>query len=750
MYKGNPLTMKMFEESELDIELLYHPTTVRREVLNSVIAELERLRPGNANLKILRTYVESLEEPSIETSGTDRESNYFPDLAIGSFDLQLTHRRREIYNYWEKVAKKYKKVIDASKAIITEYDSGKDDGYEELDDDMSIDNQKSFRATFKKLVENIDNPNDRNNYVVELKPTNIIATDLHEGRLHNIVMIWFNTIEKIELSFSGGVDYGKDKEGHVDRSAWEDDSGATPEEIRQYEAQEDEMRRRFKEEKSGARKLMRTKILVDPLLAYLVNNNKIEIGAYSKTESDSEVKMGIKRQIRRIKSIMDEADDESIVAALEEYVDNIKGRASDASKDDIFHLPFTAQVDREFGMKTQEIHWAESLITGRPLKRENILLLHRNFLSAVNTLIQPDKELDRTIDPVDQSPLRAEESLQHERSKTPYPEPVGYTTGQEGKLREHSGKMKGLINKLIAAIDDYYVDPANSQYYPFHRDEADELFSDLDVVGLKRTLQVHWKKPSKGNWKAMSVMAKQFNRHGIGFVTYTQMKDIVDWLKALKHYEGKNINRLIRKAQNAYDALEEITTLKGIGRTLTNENQIYFAKYIDLMAKKNGNDITDERFPEYGGSLISELAPQYDDANEEYPMKALRKWIGARKKSFTKTDLEGTTLSKRKRAIMHEYLGMTKVTKSDVENNILVAHDTIRKIVGKPTYFAFGDTSDFDDVNNTIDVVKKSYNVELMPIEIENIVNDFNSHRELSKKYGLSEEVIYRVKAMYR
>jgi Mor family transcriptional regulator len=37
-----------------------------------------------------------------------------------------------------------------------------------------------------------------------------------------------------------------------------------------------------------------------------------------------------------------------------------------------------------------------------------------------------------------------------------------------------------------------------------------------------------------------------------------------------------------------------------------------------------------------------------------------------------------------------------------------------------------------------------------MPIEIENIVNDFNSHRELSKKYGLSEEVIYRVKAMYR
>jgi hypothetical protein len=386
----------------------------------------------------------------------------------------------------------------------------------------------------------------------------------------------------------------------------------------------------------------------------------------------------------------------------------------------------------------------------KDVERKNTLELHRNFLKSVNTLVQPDAEGDRTMHPLEQSYQRTETKPNAMQGKTAYPEPIGHTPGQEGKLREHKGKMKGLIKRLIRAIDKYYIDPSNSQNYPFYREEQDELFSDFEVSQLKRTLEVHWGKPSKDNWKAMSVMARQYNRHATGFVTYSQMKDIVSWLKGIKGYDGKNINRLVRKAINAYEALEEITTLKGIGKTLTQENKIYFAYYIDLMARKNGNDVTDLKFPEYGGSLVSELASQYNDDFEEYPMKALKKTLGHKQGTFKKTDIEGSNMSARKRAIMLEYFALTKVTKSAVEINILDAHDTIRKIGGKPTYFAFGDTSDFDDVNNTIDIVKKSHNVELMPIEVENIVNDFNSHRELSKKYGLSEEVIYRVKAMYR
>jgi|13_taG_2_1085334.scaffolds.fasta_scaffold01956_2 Mor family transcriptional regulator len=745
-YKGNPLTTIVFDKGELDINQLNHATNVNTQVLVDVVDALEKERPRNANIKLLRDYIKSLEKPLFETiegRTVSEDINYFPDLALGSFNLELTARRKEIYKYWEKVSKEYQKVLNASKAIITEYKDNLKE-YEEFDEIMKESNRNGFYYTFKELVENVDDPKTHQNYVVTLEPQEIIVTDLNEGRIHEVIRIWFNQLEKLQLSLSdGGVDYSK-KDGHAEQHGWLDDEGMTPEQIQQYEQLEEDLRRHTQQEKRQLKTMMKTKIVVDPLLLYLINNRKIELGAYSSEEAPK-IQIGFKRAMRKIKYLLEELDDDSIVDDLEKYVDQIKHRASDAKAGDKFYLPNTSQVHREF--------LTDSML------RKNVISNHKKFLRAVNSLIQPEHEGDRTMHPVEQTFQRRGQKLpakkdqkkgQDKTGKSPYPEPVGFTPGQKGMLREHSGKMKRLIKQLIKAIDKYYIDPANSQYYPFHRNEQDELFSDFEVSQLKLTLEVHWKKPKKQGWKAASVMAQKWNRDGIKIVSVSQMEDIIKWVSALKEYNGNNINQLIIAANNAYDALEDISTLRGTGRTLTEENKIYFAYLIDLMARKNGNDITDMKFPKYGGKLISELASEFDDNNEEYPMKALNKLIETKGEQFTAADMENTAHGSKKRKLMLEYLGMTKVTKSDIELDILYAHDTIRKIAGRPTYFAFGDVSDFNDINNTIDIINKSYSVELMPIEIENIVNDFNSHKDLSKKYGVSEEIIYRVKAMYR
>ena len=750
-YKGEALNQSTFDKEEIELSKLAHRPNIRTQVLLEAVEALNIKYPGQTNTTILREYVENIGDTEVEEGSPEKGVDYFPDLAIGSFDLELTNRRREIYTYWEEVAPKFQKVIDASKAIITEYGSGKLDDYEELKDDMDRANRKSFYSRFEELVGSVENPNGDNNYVVKLEPVNLTVQDLNGGRIQNIIRIWFDQIEKIEIGgMEGrGVDYSKDKDEIIEETGWTDDAGLTEEEIKEYEALERQMARETKDELEGGKTLINTIILVDPLLFYLVENNRIELGAYSKEEIKIDVSIGIKRAIRRLKNILDEFDDESVVDELEEYIDKIKVRASDASQDKEYYLPYTQQVLNAIDSARGTNPKIRTVIP-----RKKILKLHKGFLIAVNNLIQPDLESDRTMHPKDQTavtsgkkPPKKREKRGPDKTATTYPEPLGYTPGQRGKLREHTGKMKNLIKKLIKAIDEYYIDPSNSQYYPFNRDESDKhLFDEFETAQLKRTLEVHWDKPKKGNWKAMSVMARKFNRHKTDMVSYSQMQDVVNWLKKIKNYDGRNINnQIILPAQNAFDSLEDIT-----GGYLTHENKVYFAYYIDLMARKNGNDISGIKFPKYGGVFISDLASQYDDNNEEYPMKALRKYLGSKKTMFTQRDSAQTPMGDDKKRIMNEYFDMTKVTKSAVENTILDAHDIIRKIGGKPTYFAFGDTSDFDDVNNTIDIIKKSHNVELMPVEIENIVDDFNSHETLSKKYGVSQEVIYRVKSMYR
>ena len=729
IYDGKPLTKRRFDILQLDHDKITHSPNVTSQVLTETIDTLETKYPGKPNTNVLRQYVERLDVPEDKEGTPEKGADYFPDLAIGSFDLELTHRRGEIYKYWEGVSAKYKQVINASVAIITEYKTNNKNGrYADLEDDMDNSNKKSFYSAFEELVKSVESPDEWANYIVEFKPQTVIVSDLQEGRIHDIIRLWFDGLEKIELTSEGGADY--DKEGQA--SGWQEDEGATPEDIKRFEHLQDQLNRQTRQDKREGVKLLRTKLTIDPLLYYLVINNKLSMGAFH-TEELKDIPVGIKRQIRRLKSFLSEFDDDSVIDELEGYIDKIKDRAGDVPpKGGLYHLPYTNQLEQTFG-GMMAVHY---------------ISLHKGFLRAVNTLIQPDNIGDRTRDPVrqtDASPAR----IAGERYKPPkpYPEPLGYTSGNRGKLREYSDKkMKGLISKLIKAIDAYYIDPSNSQYYPFYRDERGGLFDDEETLQLQRTLEVHWDKPKKGNWKAMSIMANKWNLHKEEFVTTNQMKDIVVWLTKLKGFDGRNLDvQIINPAQNAFDSLEEIT-----GGLLTQNNKIYFAKYIDLMARKNGIDIAEQKFPRFGGEFISELAPQFDDKNEDYPIKGLEKQLARKKDIMLRPDAGGTILGKAKKDIMDKFFDLTMVTKSNVESNILDAHDTIRKINGKPIYFAFGDTSDFDNVNNTISIIKKAHNVELMPVEIENIVDDFNSHRSLSKKYGLSEEVIYRVKAMYR
>lgn len=91
-----------------------------------------------------------------------------------------------------------------------------------------------------------------------------------------------------------------------------------------------------------------------------------------------------------------------------------------------------------------------------------------------------------------------------------------------------------------------------------------------------------------------------------------------------------------------------------------------------------------------------------------------------------------------------------KILLSDVEQDILVAHDSIRKMLNKPVYYNRCDLNNYDHVNETIELIKEDYGVEITATDVTNIVTDFDSMNSLGDKYGVSEDVVYHVKAVFR
>ena len=66
-------------------------------------------------------------------------------------------------------------------------------------------------------------------------------------------------------------------------------------------------------------------------------------------------------------------------------------------------------------------------------------------------------------------------------------------------------------------------------------------------------------------------------------------------------------------------------------------------------------------------------------------------------------------------------------------------------------YKAHFDMANVDDVSTVSDLIKKENRVDLYAQDMETILNSHNkTFKELSKQIGVSEEVIYKVRGLFR
>ena len=81
---------------------------------------------------------------------------------------------------------------------------------------------------------------------------------------------------------------------------------------------------------------------------------------------------------------------------------------------------------------------------------------------------------------------------------------------------------------------------------------------------------------------------------------------------------------------------------------------------------------------------------------------------------------------------------------------MLEATDIIRKMNNETIYKAKLDISDIDDISYVVDLIEKENRIDLYGIDIYNIVKSQSSFNDIADKLGLSTEVVYKVKGLFR
>ena len=111
-----------------------------------------------------------------------------------------------------------------------------------------------------------------------------------------------------------------------------------------------------------------------------------------------------------------------------------------------------------------------------------------------------------------------------------------------------------------------------------------------------------------------------------------------------------------------------------------------------------------------------------------------------------------TSLRKLKRTLRRNPLKITrKLTDKDAMYKAYIeALDTLKSNRGEKIYKAYFDFNDVGDVEYVLDLIEKEDHIDLYARDIEGIIKSYDSFNTLSSYYGISDDIIYKVKGLFR
>jgi len=721
-HKGEKLTVKDFKAG-IRLENITRNRGYKDDEILSVIDTVKRINPTfRSALAILETKVKS------KIDNSDKMTIDFEDI-FGEMDMRLLRSRNKVYDYYKKKHPLFSEMKEKIKSIMRSWDRVEEDLESEklklktsdfVIEDLNDDLEKLF-----KLYEKMDGMN----YIIKLSEVKIPTyPDTDEGSslmASNIMYSYLNhIIQEGDTAFTETASADSDDEREVTEREQE---GGEDEEYRTYMSGYGEdggesvpmaettfqgMSSDELYEKEWGQDIDKLKVIdeVDPLYA---------IAADSGILRQTHTKTSRERMANDIRILIQGVEQENpeMVGLFEELLEDLEELQDQASEVDrsVYHLPFTPSVAKLY----------EKYVDSTDLDYTEIESFHVDMLRTIGDLIELPS--DKTLLPYhwlqEDYGIEGSPAIREQESKV--------TTAFESTSLGRSGKLKDLgkftddILELVELAEKYYVDPITDNMLRF---ESLPKFLDKRASSAITT---------HGKNEISQLIQSAYISEYTAFISNADLEDINEYRKILRAAPSeRGFKMTIKKVERVLDILADLFPKD------READRTYFANRLRNMASKNSNINLDNYYLDR--KKLSDLTTNKEtDGNYGKLISMIYALSSEMEKDKNKED------SIKEFKELHD--AFNKKTKlAGPQEQLLDAHDAIRKMMQKPTYYGVCETDSYDNVNDTIDLIKSQYGVELTAHDISNIVVELDSLESLAKKHGTNEDIIYHVKAIYR
>ena len=236
----------------------------------------------------------------------------------------------------------------------------------------------------------------------------------------------------------------------------------------------------------------------------------------------------------------------------------------------------------------------------------------------------------------------------------------------------------------------------------------------------------------------------------------------------------EDASQLFKDGRDAVDSLNNI-----FGRQFSTKNKISILNIIyDIMenASLEGLDKQTKRF--WGDLANPKTIKQAYNKTKNYPIDMLRHAINLPefKAEFGMSDYrtgapkedpdvfgEGGSSPRAEKKLLEGmdedlYEAFLKLDKlfdefhkmDEVNVSLLYAHDTIRKMKDKDIIKSYLSLTNVDQMGLVINKIHREHRMDVTATEVDKIVKSVSSYESISRNYGINEEVVYTIKAMFR
>tara|TARA_R100001082_G_C4364416_1_gene161094 strand:+ start:1413 stop:3842 length:2430 start_codon:yes stop_codon:yes gene_type:complete len=706
---------------------LIEETGLTISVLETQVEKLVKLakEAGLPNTELVEEIFERMSKLLATQDSSDLEDeiqmkleDFLEDLT--EVDITLAKDRATVYRFWKRVNKEYTKFIDS------------------IDEFVDSCNGTPLEEKAQSLWEH-----KPDNYVIKIKPQ-AITLDKKEIRL-------FEILESLGGKISGEArqewttrrQIAEDKErGDIKDYNWE-----TGEEKYNLGLLGDEAIEHVRE-------LSDRSTTMDPIMAHIYKSLDTPIGAEE-----------LNYFVKRLESLKAGAS-EVAIKKLDDKIRQLKKEAASWTED--AYLPMGDWLadffESAYGQGVEgEIQRFTRLAEGTEKWFEDL----QELLFEKQTESYAEYPVHQRQDPV-QSAGGPHVSSKNEptlgRGAPTSMDPERKQGLLEPVMKDIPPNVEKALKKLKTSLNRYYFEPLDTGYFLKETVDSYEVVESGKVIPSIERLIKPVLSSGSTQGQAYKMLRYEFGDSNAVAAEKELISGAVDRLNTLtltkltNFFKEANQGKKHENWAEYIDAVEDaVELLDDIFPEDEKSNRVWAAQSIaNTLERRTEPDEEGHKWVMQDVKLFNEnIVDIMDKPIHQDPISnlmtllrsdALGPYIAA-KQEYAKD--EAKKLEQKIDTLEKVLLTFTKVEKS-YNNAILDVHDAIRKSHGKSIYYGRLQVDDIEDVDYLINKIYSTYKVETNAMEISSIVKSINSLDNLSKKHGLSKEVVYIIKGLCR